>query len=83
MQNYPNPFNPETNIKFDIPQSSNVIVKIFDIKGSEITTLINQKLIAGSYKTFWNGANYPSGIYFCRITAGDYQKTIKMTLIKY
>jgi exonuclease III len=87
MQNYPNPFNPTTNIKFDIPQDvkrqmSNVKLIIYDILGNEVQTLVNQELSAGSYSVDWNGLNYSSGMYFCRITSGDFQKTIRMTLIK-
>ncbi len=82
FQNYPNPFNPITNIKFDVSKSSNVILKIFDVTGREISTLINEKLNPGTYETQWNAIEYSSGIYFYRIEAGDYRETKKMILIK-
>ncbi|MFZ4592318.1 MAG: T9SS type A sorting domain-containing protein, partial [Ignavibacteria bacterium] len=81
-QNYPNPFNPETNIKFDIPKSGLVKISVFDILGREIETLVNEKLNAGSYKSNWNASRYTSGVYFCRIQAEDYSKSIRMLLIK-
>lgn len=81
-QNYPNPFNPATKIKYDLPRNGNVILKIFDVLGSEIVTIENELRSAGSYETVWNASNYPSGIYFARLTAGEYSKTIKMILIK-
>ena len=59
--NYPNPFNPATNIKFDIPVSSDVKLKIYDISGKEIFTAINEKLSAGTFEYKWNAANYASG----------------------
>jgi Arylsulfotransferase (ASST)/Secretion system C-terminal sorting domain len=82
FQNYPNPFNPETNIKFDIPKSSLVKISVYDMLGREVESLVNEKLSAGSYKSNWNAMNYPSGVYFCRIQAGDYVKNIKMILLK-
>jgi photosystem II stability/assembly factor-like uncharacterized protein len=81
-QNYPNPFNPVTKIKFGLPKSGNVIIKIYDAIGREITTLVNEKLNAGVYSVDWNGANYPSGVYFCQLTSGSFTETKKMVLIK-
>ena len=81
-QNYPNPFNPVTKIKFDIPKQSLITVKIYDIIGREVTTLVKQKLEAGSYEINWDAADYPSGVYFYRIETADFSRTKKMVLIK-
>ncbi len=81
-QNYPNPFNPSTTIKFDLPKSSAVRLSVYDITGKEIETLVDEKLNAGSYETKWDGSKYESGVYFCRLTAGDYTSTTKMLMIK-
>jgi hypothetical protein len=69
-QNYPNPFNPTTTIRFSIPQSSYVTLKIYDLLGQEIETLVNENLPAGQYKSEWNAAGYSSGVYFYRLLAG-------------
>jgi hypothetical protein len=81
-QNYPNPFNPVTSIRFEIPKATNVKIKIFDITGREISEPVNEKMVAGTYEIKWNGANQASGVYFYKIEAGDYSKTMKMVLIK-
>jgi ribosomal protein S11 len=82
LQNYPNPFNPTTTIKFDIPKSSNVKISVYDITGKEFGVLVNEKLQAGTYQTNWNASNFPSGIYFYRIQAGDFSETKKLILLK-
>lgn len=81
-QNYPNPFNPVTKIKFDIPESGLTSIKIFDAAGKEVSTLMNADLKAGIYSVDWNGTNYPSGVYFCRLQNSSISKTIKMLMIK-
>jgi len=85
-QNYPNPFNPNTKIKFDMPKMSFIQLIIYDILGRDVAVLVNEELKAGEYLVEWpafrNAANYPSGIYFCKFIAGQYSKTIKITLIK-
>ena len=81
-QNYPNPFNPSTKIKFDIPKSGFVSLKIYDITGREVSTLVNSELATGRYEFEWNGGQFASGVYFFRITAGDFVKVQKMMLIK-
>ena len=82
-QNYPNPFNPVTNIKFGLPKSSFVTLKIYDILGREVAVLVNNlNIAAGNYVYDFNAANVPSGIYFYRISAGDFTDVKKMTLIK-
>lgn len=81
-QNYPNPFNPNTIIKFKIKDSRFTALKIFDILGKEVETLVNEKLNQGKYEVNWDGANYPSGIYFYTLRAGEFTETKKMLLIK-
>ena len=80
--NYPNPFNPETNIKFEIPGSSLVIITIYDLLGNKIITLLNQHLSAGEYKVNWIAANLASGIYFYRMETKDFSDTKRMVLLK-
>jgi hypothetical protein len=87
-QNYPNPFNPVTKIKFDVTVShfeggkEDVKLVIFNIQGKEITTLVNQQLQSGTYEVDWNASDYPSGVYFYKLTAGDFIAVKKMVLIK-
>lgn len=81
-QNYPNPFNPRTTIGYQIPERAFIIIKIYDVLGNEITTLVNEEKIAGSYEIEFDGSSLPSGIYYYRITAGDFSQTNKMVLIK-
>ncbi|MBN8584473.1 MAG: T9SS type A sorting domain-containing protein [Ignavibacteria bacterium] len=83
FQNYPNPFNPVTNIGFRIAGFGLVTLKIFDITGKEITTLINEELRAGEYKTDWNASGFSSGVYFYSLTVeGQIIDTKKMLMIK-
>ena len=70
-QNYPNPFNPMTNVKFQVPNLSNVRLTIYDVLGQEIEILVNEELRPGIYDVEWNAANYPSGVYFYQLQAGD------------
>jgi photosystem II stability/assembly factor-like uncharacterized protein len=81
-QNYPNPFNPSTIIKYQIPSNVNVKINVFDVTGKEISTLVNEKQTAGTYEVTFDASNLSSGIYFYRLTAGDYTKTIRMILVK-
>lgn len=81
-QNYPNPFNPSTTISYDIPKDGLVKIKIYDITGREIKTLVNELKTAGRYAVSFNGGNIASGIYFYRIEAGDFIQTKRMMLIK-
>jgi len=81
-QNYPNPFNPTTNIKFDIPKSSHVKLIVYDILGKEVTTLVNEKLSAGSYEVDWVGNEYPGGVYFYQLKTGGFTEVKKMVLVK-
>ena len=81
-QNYPNPFNPISRIKYDIPKQSQVTIKIFDIIGSEVTTLINEFKEPGFHEISFDGSNYSSGVYFYRIEAGSFTEVKKMVLLK-
>jgi hypothetical protein len=82
FQNYPNPFNPSTKISFVIPQRSNVSVKVYNITGTEIATLVNEVKDPGSYSVTFNAAKLSSGVYFYKITAGKFSSVRKMILIK-
>ncbi|MEG8946385.1 alpha-amylase family glycosyl hydrolase [Rosettibacter firmus] len=81
-QNYPNPFNPTTFINYQIPSTSNVILKVYDILGREVTTLVNEVQQAGRYEIKFNASDLPSGVYFYRIQAGNFSDTKKMILLK-
>ncbi|MCL5030776.1 MAG: T9SS type A sorting domain-containing protein [Bacteroidetes bacterium] len=81
-QNYPNPFNPSTTIRYSIPTSNKVIMRLYDALGKEITTLVNDLKGPGIYQVRLNDGNLPSGIYFYRIEAGNFIETKKMMLIK-
>jgi hypothetical protein len=82
VQNYPNPFNPTTTISYQIPVSSHVILKIFDILGREVATLMNQRKDAGRYSVQWDATRFPSGVYFNTLQAGEYRDTKRMMLLK-
>jgi len=82
FQNYPNPFNPSTIIRFQIKDSKFVALKIYDILGREITTLLNEKLKAGIYEISFSINQLPSGIYFYKISTGDFSDIKKMVLMK-
>jgi hypothetical protein len=79
-QNYPNPFNPSTFIQFGLPKASHVTLKVFDVLGKEVATLVNQELGPGAFTARWE-ANVPSGIYIYRLQAGEFIDTKKMILL--
>ncbi len=81
-QNYPNPFNPTTKIQFSLPKSVNVRLSIYNLLGQEISTLIDQELPAGTHLVDFNASKLSNGIYFYKISAGDYSATKKMILVK-
>jgi len=81
-QNYPNPFNPSTNIEYSIPSESFVELKVYDVLGNEVATLVNEQQQAGVYRADFDAVNLPSGIYFARITANEFTQVVKMTLLK-
>ncbi len=82
FQNYPNPFNPSTVIKFTLKEDEKVTLKIFDILGREVTTLLNRKMKAGVYSVNFNATGLSAGVYFYRITAGNFVDVKKMILLK-
>lgn len=81
-QNYPNPFNPSTTINFAIPQSGNVVLKIFSVTGEEVATLINKQMTAGYHSVDFNASNLASGLYIYRLESNNNVKTNKMLLMK-
>ncbi|MCL6100702.1 MAG: T9SS type A sorting domain-containing protein, partial [Bacteroidetes bacterium] len=89
-QNYPNPFNPTTTISYTIPSVEtthvpslqHVTLKVFDVLGKEIATLVNEKLIPGKYTETFSGTNLPSGIYFYVLRTGTFTSVKKMVLLK-
>jgi len=86
-QNYPNPFNPETSIKFSVKEDAWVTLRIYNVLGQVVTTLVNEQKPAGEYVISWNGKNrdnvdVASGVYFYRIQAGDYESVRRMTLLR-
>ncbi|MBU0473344.1 MAG: T9SS type A sorting domain-containing protein [Bacteroidetes bacterium] len=81
-QNYPNPFNPTTVIKYSIPEVTNVKLKVFDMLGREIITLVNKEQNAGVYNVQFNAANLSSGVYFYRFEAGSFTASKKLLLLK-
>lgn len=87
QQNYPNPFNPDTNIAYDLPKSADVILKIYNIMGQGVKTLVDESQPAGRYTVRWDGTNnfgvrVSSGLYVYLIKAGDFVKSSRMTLLK-
>jgi cyanophycinase len=82
FQNYPNPFNPTTNIRFNLPEANQVMLKVYNILGQEVATLINDFINAGTYEVNFGAQNLPSGTYFYSISVGDYKSAKKMLLIK-
>lgn len=81
-QNFPNPFNPVTSIEFSLPKSSYVTLTIFSTLGTQIQTLINQKLSPGTYRAQWDTIDVPSGVYFYHLVAGSFAETKKMLLLR-
>jgi hypothetical protein len=81
-QNYPNPFNPSTEIEWSVPRRSYVNLEVFDLLGQEVAVLLSGERPAGMFKTTWNAERIPSGVYFYRLTAGDFVETKKMLLVR-
>jgi len=81
-QNYPNPFNPVSHLEFGISDLGFVSLKVYDVLGREIKTLVNEIKPAGTYKIEFDGSNFASGVYFYRLEAGDFIQTKRMVLIK-
>lgn len=86
LSNFPNPFNPVTKIRYqisdDIKGSSNVSLKVYDLTGKEVATLVNENMISGIYETTFNGNNLPSGTFFIKISVGEYSQVRKIILLK-
>ncbi len=81
-QNYPNPFNPETKINFIIPSTGLVSLKVFDVLGKEVASLVNEVRNAGVHEVTFNASSLSSGTYFYRIETGNFVKTKKMMVLK-
>jgi subtilisin-like proprotein convertase family protein len=85
-QNYPNPFNPTTRIRFDIPVASvprtDTRLIVYDIVGSEVAVLVNNEIASGTYEIEWDASDFPCGVYFYTLTAGDFKQTRKLILLK-
>jgi len=81
-QNYPNPFNPSTAIAYDLPSESHVTLKVYNMLGQEVATLVDNQVSAGRHTVIWNAASHPSGIYFYQLTAAGATATGKMVLLK-
>ncbi|MBE0649530.1 MAG: T9SS type A sorting domain-containing protein [Bacteroidales bacterium] len=81
-QNYPNPFNPSTTIRYSVPSRSTVVLKIYDILGGEVSTLVNEEKDAGFYELTIDASGLASGIYFYRLQAGSLNQTKKMILLR-
>jgi plastocyanin len=82
QQNFPNPFNPATTISFDIPFSTHVSIKVYNLIGEVVATIVNENMSAGSYSKIWNAASIPSGVYFYQLHAGQFIETRKFVLLK-
>src|SRR5205085_12490134 len=81
-QNYPNPFNPSTQISFGLPKTGHVELKVYDIAGREVATILNEIRQAGNYNVEFNASEFASGVYFYTIRSNDFTETKKMVLIK-
>ena len=81
-QNYPNPFNPTTKIKYSIPSASRTTLKVYDILGMEVATLVNSEKPAGTYEVTFNAALLSSGVYFYKLQSGGFLQTRKMIILK-
>jgi glucuronoarabinoxylan endo-1,4-beta-xylanase len=81
-QNYPNPFNPSTVIEYQIPTAENVSLKIFDMLGREVATLVNERKSPGTYEVMFDGSRLASGMYFYRLQAGNLVETKKLVLLR-
>ncbi|MHB8843022.1 MAG: T9SS type A sorting domain-containing protein [Candidatus Aquicultor sp.] len=80
--NYPNPFNPETKLRYQLPIRGKVSLKVFDLLGKEVATLVDEVKEAGTYDVSFNGKSFTSGVYFYKVQSGNYVKIKKMMLLK-
>jgi len=81
-QNYPNPFNPTTKIYFDLNVNGNVKLEVFDVVGRNVQTLLNEYKTAGSYEVIFNASNLPGGVYFYKLSSGNWSEIKRMILLK-
>ena len=81
-QNFPNPFNPNTTIRYDVKTKGDVEMKIFDLLGREVVTLVNENQTPGTYEVVFDASSLPSGVYFYKLQAGDFIETRKMVVLK-
>ncbi|MEE9288953.1 MAG: T9SS type A sorting domain-containing protein [Bacteroidota bacterium] len=81
-QNYPNPFNPSTTIRYGIPSRSHVVLKIYDLLGQELATLVDEEKVAGRYEVMWDAVGFSSGVYFYRLKTGEYVETRRLLVMK-
>ncbi len=82
FNNYPNPFNPTTNVTYQLPERSFVTLRVFNVLGKLVSTLVNGEQPSGKYSVQFNATNLPSGVYYCALQAGSYYKVNKMILLK-
>jgi len=82
LQNYPNPFNPSTTIEFDLPSAAHVRLRVFDLLGREVASLVNEELSAGRHQAQWNASKMSSGVYFYQMEAGPFVAVRKLVLLK-
>jgi hypothetical protein len=81
-QNYPNPFNPTTTISYSIKSAGDVTLKVYDMLGTEVANLVNERQEAGNYSVEYNASDLPSGIYVYRLASGNFMATKKLILLK-
>ena len=81
-QNYPNPFNPSTTISYSLPQDNFVSLKVYNVLGNEVATLVNEQITAGAHKVNFNASNLSSGVYYYTIRTGNFTSTKKLMLLK-
>ncbi len=81
-QNYPNPFNPSTTIRYELPKRSHIVLKIYNLLGQEVATLVNEEKTAGRYEVGWDAGGMASGVYFYRLQAGEFVETKTLILVK-
>jgi len=82
LQNYPNPFNASTTLSYMLPQPVPVTISIYNLLGQRAATIFDGDQQAGQHRIIWDATNFPSGIYFARLEAGEYSRSIKMVLLK-
>ena len=82
LQNFPNPFNPATTIEFSIPETDQVTLSIYNLKGQTVDVLVNDEMSAGPHQVRWDGSDQPAGVYFYELCSGSHREIRKLTLIK-